>query len=219
MAWEHDFLTTAEAAQELGVGAERIRQLIVGGALPAIKRGRQWSVRRADLAPLRGRKTTPGPATITTDLQRQVERGALQLPAVRPASVSERAWAVLVRHVRDRVPYTALAAELHVSKHTAEQLAAQAAEALRYPDLADLPGVVRRALVVGGYTTREAVARASDADLLSLKRMTPTRLEAVRTVIPHAGEARPAADGGGADGDHHRAPRRRQHHPGRDRLP
>ncbi len=80
-------------------------------------------------------------------------------------------------------------------------------------------GVVRRALVVGGYTTREAVARASDADLLNLKRMTPKRLEAVRTVIPHAEEARPAADGGGADGDYHRAPQRRQHHPGRDRLP
>ncbi len=123
-----------------------------------------------------------------------------------------------MRHVRDRVPYTALAAELRVSKHTAERLAAQAAEALRYPDLADLPGVVRRALVVGGYTTREAVARASDADLLSLKRMTPTRLGTVRAVIPHAEGARPAADRGGADGDHHWPPRR-QHHPGRDRLP
>ena len=187
MAGEHDFLTTAEAAQELGVSAERIRQLIVGGALPAIKRGRQWSIRRADLDPLRRRKTTPGPATITTDLQRQVERGALQLPAVRPALVSERAWAVLVRHVRDRVPYTALAAELRISKATAQRLAAQAAEALRFPDLADLPGVARRALVVGGYTTREAVVQASDADLLSLKRMSPTRLEAVRRVIPHAG--------------------------------
>src|SRR5215216_4842100 len=98
MAWEHDFLTTAGAAQELGVSAERIRQLIVGGALPAMKRERHWSIRRADLDPLRGRKMTPGPAMMTTDLQRQVERGTLQLLDVRPASVSERAWRVLVRH-------------------------------------------------------------------------------------------------------------------------
>ena len=198
MASEHDPLTIPVAAQELGITAERIRQLIISGELPAMKRGRQWSIRRADLDSLRRRRMAPGPAKMTsrpTNLQRQVERGALQLPAVRPASVSERAWAVLVRHVRDRVPYTALAAELRVSKYTAEQLAAQAAEALRYPDLADLPGVVRRALVVGGYTTREALAQASDADLLRLKRMTPARLGAVRTVIPHAGEARPAADG------------------------
>src|SRR5919202_2476921 len=198
MASEHDPLTPAEAAQHLGVTAGRIRQLIDSGELPAMKRGRHWSIRRADLDSLRRRRMAPGPAKMTsrpTNLQRQVERGALQLPAVRPASVSERAWAVLVRHVRDRVPYTALAAELRVSKHIAEQLAAQAAEALRYPDLADLPGVVRRALVVGGYTTREALAQASDADLLRFKRMTPTRLGAVRAVIPHAGEARPAADG------------------------
>ena len=195
MASEHDSLTPAEAARELGVTAGRIRQLIDGGELPAIKRGRHWSIRRADLDALRRRRKARVPAKITTDLQRQVERGALQLPAVRPASVSERAWAVLVRHVRDRVPYTALAAELRISKATAQRLAAQPAEALRYPDLADLPGVARRALVVGGYTTREAVAQASDADLLSLKRMSPTRLEAVRTVIPHAGEARPSATG------------------------
>ena len=123
---------------------------------------------------------------LLTDLQRQFAEGALCLPDVRPASVSERAWLLLVRHVRDRVPYAALAAELHVSPHTAQQLAAQAAEALRYPDLADLPGVIRRTLVLGGYTTREAVARASDADLLRLKRMSAARLRAVRAVIPRA---------------------------------
>ena len=73
-----------------------------------------------------------------------------------------------------------------VALHTARQLAAQATAALRYPDLADLPSVVRQALVVGGYTTREAVAQASDADLLSLKRMSAARLRAVRAVIPRA---------------------------------
>ncbi len=121
-----------------------------------------------------------------TDLQRQFAAGRLALPDVRPASVSERAWRVLVRHVRDRVPYVALAAELDVSQHTARQLAAQAAAALRYPDLADLPSAGRRLLVLGGYPTREAVARASDADLLLLKGLSTARLRAVRAVIPRA---------------------------------
>ena len=119
-------------------------------------------------------------------LRREFAEGRLVLPDTRPDGISERAWAVLVRHVRDRVPYAALAADWGVSLHTARQLAAQAAEALRYPDLADLPSVIRRSLVLGGYTTREAVARASDADLLLLKRMSPTRLRAVREVIPRA---------------------------------
>ncbi len=46
--------------------------------------------------------------------------------------------------------------------------------------------MIRRALVLGGYTTREAVARAGDADLLCLKRMSAARLRAVRAVIPRA---------------------------------
>ena len=98
-----------------------------------------------------------------SSVQRQSDQGRLSLPDIRSASVSERAWTVLVRHVRERVPYTALAAALRVSQHTARQLAAQAAAALRYPDLADLPSVVRQVLVVGGYTSREAVMQASDA--------------------------------------------------------
>ncbi len=121
-----------------------------------------------------------------TSLQRQFDAGALRLPDVRPAGISERAWLALVRHVRDRVPYVALAAELDVSLHTARQLAAQAAAALRYPDLADLSRVIRQALVLGGYTTREAIARASDAELLLLKRMSTVRLREVRAVIPRA---------------------------------
>ena len=121
-----------------------------------------------------------------SDLQCEFGEGRLVLPAARPAGISERAWTVLVRHVRDRVTYAALGAELGITQRTAKQLAAQAAEALRYPDLADLPGVIRQALVVGGYATREAIARASDADLLLLKRMSPARLREVREVIPRA---------------------------------
>ena len=100
-----------------------------------------------------------------TRLQRDVAEGRLVLPEVRPASVNERAWAVLVRHVRGRVSYAVLAAELRISDHTARQLAAQAAAALRYPDLADVLSTARRALLLGGYTTREAIARVSTATI------------------------------------------------------
>src|ERR671933_209275 len=136
MASEHDPLTPAEAAQELGVTAGRIRQLIDSGELPAMKRGRHWFIRRADLDSLRRRRMAPGPAKMTsrpTNLQRQVERGALQLPAVRPASVSERAWAVLVRHVRDRVPYTGLGAVRAVIPHAGEAPPAADGSAMTAP--------------------------------------------------------------------------------------
>ena len=49
-----------------------------------------------------------------------------------------------------------------------------------------LPGGTRRALMLGGYTTREAIARASDADLLLLKGLNTARLRVVRAVIPRA---------------------------------
>ena len=127
----------------------------------------------------------------TTAVQRAFAEGRLVLPDARPDGISARAWAVLVRHVRDRVPYVALAAALGISLHTTRQLAAQSAAALRYPELADLPSGTRRALVLGGYTTREAVARASDADLLLLKRMSPARLREVRALIPRAEESPP----------------------------
>ena len=122
----------------------------------------------------------------TSDLQRQFAEGRLALPDVRPAAVSVRAWTALVRHVSDRAPYMAVAAELRVSDQTARQLAAQAAAALRYRDLADLPSAARRALLLGGYTSHAAVARASGEDLLRLKGLSTARLRAVREVIPRA---------------------------------
>jgi hypothetical protein len=124
-------------------------------------------------------------ARVTT-LQRRFDEGHLVLPDVRPAGLSARAWAVLVRHVRDRVPYTTLGTELRVSNHVAGQLAAQAAAALEHPELANLPSGTRRLLRLGGYTTREAIAQASDADLLLLKGVNTARLRAVRSVIPRA---------------------------------
>ena len=121
-----------------------------------------------------------------TALQRQFDEGALVLLDVRPASASERAWTVLVRHVRDRVPYAVLAVELGLSQRTVQRLAERAAAALWYPDLDDLPSASRRALVLAGYTSREAVAQASDEALLRLNRMSTARLRAIREVIPRA---------------------------------
>ena len=122
-----------------------------------------------------------------TSVQRQFAEGTLALPEVRPAALDERAWAVLVRHVRDRVPYSVLAGEYQITSHSIRRLAVRAAAALRHPELADLPGGTRRALILGGYTTREAIAQASDAELLRLTRMGAARLRAVRAAIPRAG--------------------------------
>ena len=119
-----------------------------------------------------------------TRLQRQFERGWLVLPDTRPAGLSERAWTVLVRHIRERVPYAALSAELGLSAHRAHQIATRAAAALRYPELAELPAALRHALVVGGYTTRAAVARASDEDVLRLKGISAATLRELRRLIP-----------------------------------
>ena len=117
-------------------------------------------------------------------LQRQFDRGELVLPDDRPASLSERAWIVLVRHVRERVPYRALAAEFHISPGPIRHLATQAARVVQYPEWVDLPSALRRVLVVGGYTTRAAVARASDAELLALNGMGEARLRQLRSSIP-----------------------------------
>jgi hypothetical protein len=121
-----------------------------------------------------------------TRLQREFAEGHLVLPDARPAGISARAWAVLVRHVRDRVPYATLAAEWQITEPTTRRLAEWAAAALQYPDLAELPSAARRALRLGGYTTRESIAQASDADLLLLKRLNTARLRQVRAVIPRA---------------------------------
>jgi len=53
-----DLLTTKQAAEELGVSAARVRQLILAGELPAEKVGRDLFVRKKDVVKLKGR---PGP--------------------------------------------------------------------------------------------------------------------------------------------------------------
>jgi len=56
------FLTTQKAAERLGVGDSRIRQLILDGKLAAVKAGRDWLIKASDLRLLKNRKTKPGPA-------------------------------------------------------------------------------------------------------------------------------------------------------------
>ena len=45
----NEFLTTQEAAEELGVTDSRVRQLILDGKLPARKFGRSHVIKRSDL--------------------------------------------------------------------------------------------------------------------------------------------------------------------------
>ncbi len=54
--------TTAEAADELGVTAGRVRQMILDGELPAEKMGRDLVIKTEDMAAAKKRKTAPGPA-------------------------------------------------------------------------------------------------------------------------------------------------------------
>lgn len=51
------YITTTEAAEELGVTAGRVRAMIAAGHLPARKIGRDWAIRRRDLDRVRERKT------------------------------------------------------------------------------------------------------------------------------------------------------------------
>lgn len=53
--------TTSEAADELGVTAGRIRQMVVDGELDAEKFGRDLMIKAEDLKKAKNRKTVPGP--------------------------------------------------------------------------------------------------------------------------------------------------------------
>jgi excisionase family DNA binding protein len=49
-------LTCATAAGRLGISSRRVRQLIAAGRLRALKHGRDWLIREADLARVAVRK-------------------------------------------------------------------------------------------------------------------------------------------------------------------
>lgn len=52
--------TTNEAADELGVTPGRVRQMIVSGAMSAVKRGRDLMIPQSEIEKAKGRQTLPG---------------------------------------------------------------------------------------------------------------------------------------------------------------
>jgi excisionase family DNA binding protein len=62
-------LTTQQAAEALGVTVARVRQLAQAGTLPATRIGRDWVIRRADVAIAAARRTKRGrvPRSATPD--------------------------------------------------------------------------------------------------------------------------------------------------------
>lgn len=55
-----DLLTTAEAAEELGIKAARVRQLCQTGVIVGERKGRDWLIPRSSLARARKRPTQAG---------------------------------------------------------------------------------------------------------------------------------------------------------------
>ena len=49
-------INTKKASEKLGVNAQRVRQLIAAGRLPAQKVGRDWIIRERDLVKVADRK-------------------------------------------------------------------------------------------------------------------------------------------------------------------
>src|SRR5947209_10591327 len=84
-------------------------------------------------------RTGGGRATVATPLQAAFDRGEVPQPDERPPWLRERAWHLLTRHLRDRVPYAVLAREARVSAVAVRQLARRAAERLRHPELGPCP--------------------------------------------------------------------------------
>jgi excisionase family DNA binding protein len=59
------FYTTAEAAEELGVAASRVRQMVLDGTMTAERHGRALLILPEAIEQAKLRKTRPGPAAAT----------------------------------------------------------------------------------------------------------------------------------------------------------
>jgi hypothetical protein len=103
-----------------------------------------------------------------TPAQRLVDAGQVALPDDCPPCVDAHAWGLLVQHVRNGVPYAALARKTGVSGRAVSYRVERLLARLRTPDLLCLPPPLWRVLVAAGYTTRAAIATASDDDLLAV---------------------------------------------------
>ena len=100
--------------------------------------------------------------------QRLVDSGEVALPDERPPCVDEHAWRLLVRHVREGVPYAVLAREARVSARAVSYRVGRLLARLGTPDLLCLPPPLWRALVAAGYTDLAAIGAASDEQLLAV---------------------------------------------------
>jgi hypothetical protein len=100
--------------------------------------------------------------------QRLVDAAEVALPDARPPCVDAHTWGVLVRHVRDGVPYAALAGETGVSGRAISYRVERLLARLRTPDLLCWPPPLWRAPVTADYTDRAAIATASDEQLLAV---------------------------------------------------
>ena len=60
-------MTTTQAASILGVNQSRVRQLILGGRLPAQKIGRDWMIDEKNLDGLKNRKSGRPKTKITQE--------------------------------------------------------------------------------------------------------------------------------------------------------
>jgi len=59
-----EWITTHDAAKELGVTPGRVRQYVLEGRLPATKSGRDLLIRRNDLNLIRERRTAGRPSAV-----------------------------------------------------------------------------------------------------------------------------------------------------------
>ena len=114
------------------------------------------------------RRFVAGAIVTRTPAQRLVDGEAVVLPDACPPCVDEHTWRLLVRHVREGVPYAALAREAGVSRPAVRARVERLLGRLRTPDLLCLPPPLWRALVAAGYTTRDAIAATPDEALLAV---------------------------------------------------
>jgi excisionase family DNA binding protein len=79
-----ELITTQQAATELGVSDSRVRQLIIGGDLPAQRFGRSHMIKRSDLKDVvignrgRPRKESVAPKEGQTTRKAKSKKGKIQ---------------------------------------------------------------------------------------------------------------------------------------------
>lgn len=62
-----EIVGVTDAAEELGLSTNRVRELIHSGSLPAQKLGREWAILRPDLEAFKKKERPPGRPRSQTD--------------------------------------------------------------------------------------------------------------------------------------------------------